>query len=570
MTIYDELVQYSQDCINDVISSCKKHKWACERFLNDINRIGNKDFPYIWNEKEAQKIVDWFALLYHCKGVLAGKPIILETCQKFSICQIFGWRHKETGYKRFTNYFKEEARKNGKSQEEAGIVLYLMSVESIEMGEIYECYCAGTKREQSNLIFKECKNMLRRSPLLRKFKLNKTEILHNKSMSFIKPLSKEDGKTGDGTNPAVLILDEYHQHPDTSFYDLGIGGNTKQSILMIITTAGKSLNCPCYTQEYKLASNILNPEINITNDKYFVDIFEADEGDDLGDLITWQKANPIRAYYKKGLEVIQQNYDIAKIIPEKMISFKTKILNIWVQHQDAKYMDMGKWKACQCDFPPIDLDGQPVYIGFDLSCKTDLTSISFVIPYLEINIPHYLIYSHSFVPSRAKLEEHEIRDKAPYISWADRNFITVTDTPVVDQDMVIDYMENFCNLHNLKIQMLCLDPYNASKMQMDLSKKGYVCVEIYQSMRSLNEATKNFRDEVYKANVKHVENPVLNYAVYNAVVVERDGLIKIDKSANEQRIDPVDATLCAFKMAQYHEFEYDSEATDKWLDNDEW
>lgn len=73
MTIYEELKQYAADCINGKIISCQKHKWACRRFLRDIERIGTAEFPYIWNEDVAQNIVDWFSLLRHSKGVLAGQ-----------------------------------------------------------------------------------------------------------------------------------------------------------------------------------------------------------------------------------------------------------------------------------------------------------------------------------------------------------------------------------------------------------------------------------------------------------------------------------------------------------------
>lgn len=45
----------------------QKHKWACERFLNDLNRVGDPDFPYIWDEERADKIVKWFALLLTVK-----------------------------------------------------------------------------------------------------------------------------------------------------------------------------------------------------------------------------------------------------------------------------------------------------------------------------------------------------------------------------------------------------------------------------------------------------------------------------------------------------------------------
>lgn len=40
----------------------------------------------------------------------------------------------------------------------------------------------------------------------------------------------------------------------------------------------------------------------------------------------------------------------------------------------------------------------------------------------------------------------------------------------------------------------------------------------------------------------------------NAVIRQNQGLIKIDKDATTKRIDPVDAILCAFKLAMYHTF----------------
>ena len=40
----------------------------------------------------------------------------------------------------------------------------------------------------------------------------------------------------------------------------------------------------------------------------------------------------------------------------------------------------------------------------------------------------------------------------------------------------------------------------------------------------------------------------------NAVIRRNNGLIKIDKDATTKRIDPVDAVLCAYKLAMYHSF----------------
>ena len=47
----------------------------------------------------------------------------------------------------------------------------------------------------------------------------------------------------------------------------------------------------------------------------------------------------------------------------------------------------------------------------------------------------------------------------------------------------------------------------------------------------------------------------MNYSMSNAVIRTNNGMIKIDKDATTKRIDPVDAVLCAFKLALYHDFE---------------
>ena len=117
------------------------------------------------------------------------------------------------------------------------------------------------------------------------------------------------------------------------------------------------------------------------NTEYFIDICEADRDDDPGALETWQKANPIRAFYPEGVEQIRSAYEIAREIPEKMIAFQTKVLNIWVASKQNGYMDMQKWKACEVERFPIELKGRPVYVGFDMSSKIDLTSVSFIVPY---------------------------------------------------------------------------------------------------------------------------------------------------------------------------------------------
>lgn len=577
MTVKNRLIRYATDCISEKIISCKKHKQACSRFLRDVKREESGEASFYWDDQEAQKIIKWFSFMRHSKGVLAGKPIKLTDWQQFHLCQLYGWRRKEDGYKRFKKSFVEVARKNAKSQEEAGVALYEISVQATKNKEVYEYYTAGVKRDQSKIVFEEAKLMLNGSPLKKKFKLTNNAITHVKTGSYIKALSKEDGKTGDGTNPAGLIVDEYHQHKTTEFLDLGLGSNTKESLLMIITTAGMDLTYPCYTQEYDYCSKVLDSNIDVENDTYLIDIMEIDPGDDIGDEENWKKANPIRMSYPAGREKIRGDYEIAKVIPEKMTAFLTKMLNMWVQQKENGYMNMGKWKKCEVKKLPIDIKGRPVYVGFDMSAKIDLTSVAFVIPYRNgkmdqtgREITEYIVLSHSFIPNQEKLMERVFKDKVPYDAWERQGFITITNSEIVDQNVVMDYVLNFCKENELDIQTLCFDPANASKLMIDLSDEGYIVEEVYQSHKSLNEATQGFREEVFMGTVCYLYNPVLNYSMSNAVIKKNNGLIKIDKDATTKRIDPVDATLCGYKLARYHEFtNAREEALDKFLEN-EW
>ena len=86
---------------------------------------------------------------------------------------------------------------------------------------------------------------------------------------------------------------------------------------------------------------------------------------------------------------------------------------------------MAKWKACQVDKIPIDtLLVMSVYVGFDMSAKIDLTSVTFVFykfPFLSgefdqtgKEIVKYILYSHSFYSEPGKTGPKE-RQKIKWI-----------------------------------------------------------------------------------------------------------------------------------------------------------
>lgn len=548
MSLKQWLLDYSEDVLAGEIVACQKHKWACARFLRDVEREGTTAFPYVFDEDKAIRFFEWMSLFKHTKGVLKGQQITPADIQVFFFGNIYGWVHMETGYRRFKYGYWQVGRKNAKSQSLACVASY----EAGAMGEhMAEVYTAGTKKDQSKIVWNETNVMIKNCPELRgKFKTSYGIINHIKSHSIIKPLSKEDGKKGDGTNPQCGIVDEYHLHETTEMYDVidsGMIART-QPLLIIITTAGKNLNSPCYRVEYDMVSRLLNPDDPIENEEYFAMVNELDkdeEGeliDDILDEVAWEKANPIVCSYPEGLASIRRRLLTAQNAPEKMDDFLTKNMNIWINGGEKKYMPMNKWAACGkgADFP--DLRERECYVGIDLSSKIDLTSVGFSFVMDDGTIA---VKSHSFMPENT-IALRTRTDKVRYDLWVEQKWITPTPGDVIDFKFVKKYIIETAALNDWKIKEICYDPYQATQFATDMQDEGYTMVEIRQGVKTLSEPTKNFREKTYSGEIIHDKDPVLSWAIGNAVTrKDHNENIMLDKSKSTNRIDPIASLINA-------------------------
>lgn len=549
------LIDYSHDVIDGHVVACKKHIWACMRFLRDIDREGTDEFPYIFDEDRAMRFFEWMNLFKHTKGPLQGQYIEPHEIQYFVFGNIYGWIHRETHYRRFRYAYWQVGRKNAKSQSLACVASY----EAAAMGEsMAEVYCAATRKEQAMHVWRETDIMIRRSEdLADKFVTKYGVINHIKSDSVIKAMSKDDGKKGDGTNPQCGIVDEYHLHETSEMFDVIDSGmiSRTQPLMMIITTAGTNLASPCYRNEYHSLSRVLDPYDQFENDQYFVMINEMDRDDDgnliddIMDEMAWLKANPIAASHPTGLESIRNRLKLAQIMPEKMDDFQTKNLNVWINAGQHKYMNMQRWAACGIGKEKCpDLKGRECYAGVDMSMKTDLSSVGFEFVLEDGSV---LVMQHSWIPSET-LEIKKKTDKVPYDMWIRDGHLSVIKGPVIDTTVIEEWIVKKEAELGIKILMICYDPAHATQFAQNMAKRGYVIVEIRQGSLTLSEPTKNFREMVLQKRVKHLDDPVLSWAVGNAVTKMDDKEnMKLDKAKSTNRIDPIAAIIDAHVQALF-------------------
>lgn len=545
--------QYAHDVTDGRIVAGRYVRLACQRFLNDLQRQGDESFSFIFDENKADKIVHWFTWCNHLEGNLAGKPIELDPWEVFIMGNLFGWVHRETGLRRFRKAFVLVARKNGKSTLLSGLALYMLWADKEAGAQIY---CTATKKEQARIIYLFAKGMAVKSPNIRsRLKIRDYEIRHDPLVSsdhsaVLKALSK-DSKTQDGLNPHLGIIDEYHAHTDSSMYDVLISGmgQRSQPLLFVISTAGFNVQSACHA-EYEYCVRIL--EGSAENESYFAIMYQLDEEDDVKDPDVWIKANPLVATNRVGMEYLtnQMHEAFDSGNSEKIRNFLVKNINKWIEFGRDMWLPVDKWKAAGVDKPSLlsYLRNMECIVGVDLSKRSDLTSMGF-----EFTLPNgfpipgkkFAVLQHSFMPEES-LQLHMQTDNIPYDIWRQDGLITLTPGAVTDYEFIESYIEDMELTHGWKIKEICYDPYNATQFANNMTKKGYLCVEIRQGVRTLSEPTKSFKDELLSDTVVHDGDALLTWAVGNAITrSDAQGNIMLDKEKSVNRIDPIASVINA-------------------------
>lgn len=571
--------QYALNVVNGLIHpTCLLERLACQRHLNDLGRQGTEEFPYVFDTTRADRIFDWFSrCCRHVRGPFSGQPIILEPFQKFDLGCLFGWVHKDSGVRRFSKSYNQRARGNVKSTEMSGVANYGLcgdcvyppfrpQRELMRFEDMPEIECAAVDKDQAKRVWGDAKKMGEKSPdIMKRLIIKRTYIEHKNRGGWMRALSK-DTKNKDSGAPCFVIIDEYHAHPTSEIHDVLYSGFGKrmQSLMFIITTAGKDAeNNPC-KKEYDTCARMLKGEIPIP-DHYFIMIREMEKGDDVHDPYLRKKANPILQSdneYSKYLEgQIQKEHDEAYAENDhaKIREFLTKRCNMWQSDSEKKFMDglMDKYKSLGIpreEFLEL-VRGRECYSGADISKRIDLTGNGYVFP---LEDGRYAVCAHGWLPSD-RIEWHRHNDKMDYEMLQKEGWCTIQDGGVIDTDGIIEYSERMINTEGWNILEWDLDPATAFQFATDLKKANYSdeqVVDIRQGPLTLSEPTKKFRELVIEGKLIHDGSPLLTWCVSNAYEVDKGGgLIMLSKKHKDdsQRIDLLAAIITAMRRAMVGE-----------------
>ena len=553
----DRVTEFARKNLKNKKDFGEDARLAFKRHLNDITRSKKNDpaFPYVFDEEKAEDIIE----LANKLTIAEGEGNEAFTCagfQEFILGSLFGWIHKDTKKRRFTDSYVQVARQQGKSVLNAILGIKCSNFDNYNYGQIY---CTATKADQAKIVLNEIIKFIRADKELDELfdiKEYKSEICGRITSTTIRALGR-DTHTIDGFRPYLGIVDEYHAHKDNQMYKLLKGGTRKlkQSLVSVITTAGFNLNAPCY-ELYKYCRRVLRGIDS--NDRQFVYIAQMDADDDIWDPKNWIKCCPLTG---KDPDLVATMLEDAKKAQSmggsELRDFLTKSLNIWVTNAETAFLDLAEWEQCGSKRTLEDFKGKQVVIGLDLSSGGDLTSYCLEFPYEDENTGDrkYFLHSKSFIPKNRLQEHMDLEDNAPYVIWQQQGLLSVTTAAggiKTDYKTILSSLHEIVDTYELDVIAIGYDPHNASAFLSDLEDFGCDLIEIKQSARSLNDATIDFQLEVKAHNMEYNEGNVLLTRSMNDAILSAPnsfGEIKIDKMTQKNRIDPCDAAICAHKIA---------------------
>lgn len=549
---------------------CKYEIAACQRHLDDLKRQGDPDFPWVFDETRANRIIEWFGLCIQVRGVEAGQPIKPLPFQVFDQGCAYGWVHKDTGVRRFTRIYSKRARGNVKSTENSAKALYMMCADACyppykpELARFEqepEIECVAVDKGQAQRVYGDAKKIAGVSPeIAKRLVIKRTMCYHRTRGGFMRALSKETGNKDSGA-PSYFVVDEYHAHKTSEIYDLGFNsfGKRLQPILDVITTAGDDAeHKPCKVEEDYCKRILTDPSVQKREEQYFVMIREIDEDDNPHDKSCWVKANPVLRWPGQYADTLRKQIEaeygtaygsgdaekIRKFLTRRMCRWQSGSVNRYLSEQQLTLARAAQ--VSREEFAALT-DGRACHTGYDLGKRQDLSGVAAV---FELDDGRIAVKMHGFLPE-AGLTRHEHTDRVAYRAWAEAGWCTATPGEVTDNSYVYNWICEGEREHGWKVEEIDYDGHNATDLAILIreqrNNEDFV-VEIAQTCAGLNQATKRFRELLLQGRLVIEESELAIWCLSNAIeVINNFGDIKLSKRHKDdsERIDPVAAAMNA-------------------------
>lgn len=499
-----------------------------------------EDDRYYFDAEAAERPVRFIeTFCVHYQGRHAGKPFLLEPWQKQIIRDLFGWKRRSDGRRRFKRAYIEIAKGSGKSPLAAAIGLYALCGDGVPGAEVYAC---ATETKQADIVFSHAKEMARRSPRLRNaLFVRKYAIAHHKSSSTFQVLSGDPyGKHG--IKPTLIIFDELHEQQTRDLWDALASAAIKREncLMMAITNAGVDRESICYEQR-RHAERVLRGESE--DETFYPVLYNAPEDADWTIPASWRLANPSLGTTIL-VEDLQTECTAAIEEPALQPRFRRFYLSQWVQAA-TRWLDHDVWKRNAREIDEAKLLGRKCIVGVDASRYYDMTAV--VAVFLATPEEPACILPRFFMP-RPTVERRTRAESTPFQQWAEQRLIDQVDGPAIDDDTIVGAVQEMAD--RFQVLEVAFDPKSMTGSVQRMEAQGMVTVPVGQGF-NLSDAAKAFHRRLLEGRMHHPGNAVLDWCAANVEVMsDREDHIRLVKPQDRTKnIDGISAAVTAMKRA---------------------
>lgn len=524
-------------------------------------------------EPRADRVVMFFArMLVHIKGPLQRTPFVLLDWQEFEIIRpLFGeviWNAEFGAYaRRYRIAYIVVARKNGKSELAAGIMLYMLVGDDEQSAEVY---CAAKDTKQAGKVFEPALRMVQLSPQLSKrlkHIKNARRLVDERSGSHYEILTS-DAEGELGHNPHAFNLDEVLSQPDDSMWTaMTTAAGTRLQELMLATTTETDDNSSFGASLIDEAEKVQEaPErsphifsfvrkLPVTDEqleslrRVFPDNPDLPVSTDPFDERNWKWPNPALDQFKSREAMRRQALD-ATNDPGKENGFRQFQVNQRV-HQAHRWMPMILFNQNVDDdlwltptYGRDALKGRPAWGGLDLAAKFDLVAWCLLVPD-DNELVHAM---WRFWLPEAAVEGLDKLNEDRYSRWARDGWLTVTEGDVVDYQRIYDDIEQ--DGRDFDLVATDADQWSSAPVIQEVEKRlGVWEIDAYQNTyQRMSPGMTDLMALVKQGRFRWHGNPVVKQC-FDAVEVRKStmnpDLIRPDKPERDKTGKRIDAVPTA-------------------------
>lgn len=417
------------------------------------------------------------------------------------------------------------------------LLAHVVGPEAVQNSRIVS---GATSREQAAEVYNLASKCVMLSPKL----LEIIKIIPSSKKLIGLPMNVEyqaisaEGKTAHGKSPIVAILDEVGQirGPRSDFVDAitTAQGAYQNPLLIYISTQAPN--------DADLFSMLIDDALQNKHPKTVCHVYAADEDAELMDREQWIKANPAMGLFRSESDMLKQA-EKASRMPSFENTFRNLNLNQRVSAV-SPFVSRGVWEMCGEE--PGSMAGRTVFVGLDLSGKTDLTSAVL----MSVDDDGYVdVWPYFWTPAQG-LDERSKADRQPYDLWVKQGLIRTTPGASIGYDYIVKDLSVI--MYECEVGLIGFDRWRIDLFKREMEREGvsFPMEPFGQGYKDMGPAVDQLEEALLNGKLRHGMNPVLTMCAANVQVVkDPSGSRKFDKSKATGRIDGMVALAMAIGIA---------------------